>query len=498
MSPASCRFRRLGPRLAGAAFLLTSLAVAAGASPAAPGPRTHPVGGPPACAAGAIDDLLVGDGIDFGRRGFELRRLGEGYALEALEALSEGACGEHGEVLDQALTAATTWRHGASGSSLFVRQRQAPEPVANLLEPGWATFWWQGYAFQLSVGWGCADPPTGGVAERWAFGRPAAFEPPPRTGSPYEAVRRALPRAPWALPKSPPLPCGPPDGDLLVPAIAALAPGLDLACFHRRHEGAWDDLGALGLGDPRPELPSSYAESYFQLSYLEPPAAGCGGPAPEGGAGVSLSAFFAAADGAWAAVAAYSLQPGWPPSQGFIDDYGASWSDERYQYSAAAWSADGTGDRELVLALAAALDSGFSEACMVAARQLTPAEAVALGFHLAQPPAGFTESWSQLTAQAASPACADPPPPTYAFYWTFTDGGDLGIGASLHRDGAGGGGGGVGVAPPGGGGADWLAWTDAQGTSYTVYGFSNSGGPGPAEELLVAVARSMDPSFGGL
>ncbi|HLE84666.1 MAG TPA: hypothetical protein VJG13_10040, partial [Thermoanaerobaculia bacterium] len=151
------------------------------------------------------------------------------------------------------------------------------------------------------------------------------------------------------------------------------------------------------------------------------------------------------------------------------------------------------------LALAAALDSGFSEACMVAARQLTPAEAVALGFHLAQPPAGFTESWSQLTAQAASPACADPPPPTYAFYWTFSDGGDLGIGASLSRDGGGGGGGGVGVAPPGGGGGpDWLAWTDAEGTSYAVYGYSSSGGPGPAEELLVAVARSMDPSFGGL
>ena len=495
MSPASRRPCRLWPRLAGAFLLLPSLA--AGASPPAPVPRPHPDPGSPPCGAAGIDDLLRGDGIDLGRRGFDLRRLGEGFSLEALETRSEGACDEHGEVFGQALTVATSWRHTATSGQLYVRQRQAPEPTANFLAPGWATFWWQGYAFQVSVGWGCAEPPAGGFEARSALWPPAELDRSPRIGPSRERARRGRPRPPRALPKSPPAPCRPPNGDFLVPAIAALAPGLDLACFHRQREGTWSDLGGLGLGDPRVALPSSYVESFFQLSYLEPAAAGCGGPAPEGGTGVSLSAFFTDAESAWAGVTAYSLPPGSPPSPGVIEDHGAYWSDESYQYSAAAWSADGTGDRGLVRALATALDSDFSEACLVESRELAPAEAVALGFHLARPPGGFAEEWSQLTALAASPACDDPPDPTYSFSWTFSDGADLGIGASLYRNG-GGGGGGEGVAPPGGpGGEGFLAWIDANGTSYTVYGYSVSGGAGPAEELLVEVATSMDPTYRG-
>jgi hypothetical protein len=473
MSPALCRSLRFGSRLAGASLLFLSLAAAALASPGPPVARLHPAPDGFGCAPGAIDDLLVGDAVDLGRREFELRRLGEGFALEALEMRSEGICGDHGEVLGEALVASTTWVHGASGGRLSVTQRQAAEPVANLLEPGWAVFWWQGYAFQVSAAVGCGEPPLA----------------PDRAQVPR---RRAQPVSP------PRPPCSSPGENLLAAAVLALAPDLDLGCFHRRREGAWSDLGSLGLGDPRTALPPGYEESYFHLSYLEVPAAGCGGPLPDSGPGVAFSSDFFHPAGGWAAASAFGLPPGAPPPPGYMDEYSASWSDGTYQFSVAAAGTDGAGDRELVRALAAALDSGFSEACLVETRLLAPAEAEALGFQLARPPAGFFEAWSQLTAQVASPECQDPPAASYSFYWSFFDGAELAIEASLGRSGAPGGGarGGGATAPPEDPTGGALAWTDAQGTSYSVFGYSYSGGPGPAEELLVAVARSMDPTFG--
>jgi hypothetical protein len=488
--------------------LLTVLAGAA--SPPELARRPHPQPDASPCVATAIDDLVGDDGIDLGRRGFELGRLGEGYLLRALATYSEGSCGDHGEVLDQALTVSTGWDHAATGSQVYVNQRQAAEPTANVLEADWASFWWRGYAFRVSVVSDCVEPPPNGVMAEELLGRAAAaFAPPPRIGRPRpEQAARAVgrvaeapPSAPPAVPRlSPPAPCRPAPGDLLSSSIAALAPGLDLECFHRRRDGSLSDLGAFGLGDPRVALPAGWTETFSRLSYLEQPAAGCGGPAPEGGAGVSFGASFSGPGDVWADVTAESLPLGIPPSPGHLDDHSVIWNDGRYRYSVGVWSSSGFGDRDLVLALAAALDPHFAEACLIETRDLTPAEAVALGFRVARPPVGYEEVWSQLSAQEPSAGCGDAAGAIYGFTWSFFDGVDLGIVALLYRDGAGGGGGsgGDGTAPPGGSPYEgFLSWTDAAGTRYEVYGYSSSGGPGPAHELLVEVARSMDPTFGG-
>lgn len=474
MSSAAFPRLALGPCLAGAALLFAS---SAGASPA---PGYPPIDPGPACAAGAIDDLLSVDGIDLAARGFDLRRLADGFAAESVEVRADQVCDGQGQVVGETLIVSTRWRHDASGARLYVSQQATAESVPAVIEAGWASFSSQGYAFGVTMEASCWGPPGVDLGPKAARRVPLA----PRTSHPV------------------PPPCEPSGGELLVPAIAALAPELDPDCFYRRRSGSWSDLAGLGLGDPRTALPAGYAEAFFDLTYLASPAEGCAGPVPAEGAGLSFASSFLEPSGSWAAAAAYGLPPGAEPPAGYLDDVSAWWADTSFQYSVSASRADGGGDRELVRALAAALDPGFADACLTEVRQLTPGEAVALGFRLAEAPAGFFEVWSQRTAQAASGACADAPAGSYSFYWSFSDGADLAIEASLARGAGPGPGGGVRPdgettgGPDGGSDPDWLAWADAEGTEYSVFGYSVSGGPPPDRELLVAVARSMDPGYG--
>jgi hypothetical protein len=38
-----------------------------------------------------------------------------------------------------------------------------------------------------------------------------------------------------------------------------------------------------------------------------------------------------------------------------------------------------------------------------------------------------------------------------------------------------------------------ISWSDDRGTSFLVTGYSVTGGPGPSRDVLIAVARSIDP-----
>jgi len=504
-------YRRTVIRLAASLFTIACpLSAAAGDAPAgrsAPGTETGaPL--PPtfgAGCAGPIDDLLAGSAVDVGRRGFDLRTLGGGFALEAFDVRAEGDCDGQGGAVDPVLVVGTRWRHGAGGERLYVGQRAAEDPVANLLEHGLATFWWQGYAFEVALESRFFGPPPPGGAGAAAGSRAAGRSAAPAAACVAAPAGASLDRRFTPAVRSA-VAAATAEDALLGQAIAALAPGLDPACFHRRVDGGWSDLAALDLGDPRPALPAGHVEAYLAFTFLEHPAPSCDGPEPAGGEGVSFSAAFTDPAGSWVSVWAVSRADGGSGNWGYIDDHGAFWSDDRYQYAISVVHADGSGDVELVRALAVALDPGFDPACLVQWRTLTPQEAVALGFRLAQPPAGYTETWSELTAQSAAPECEAPPPATYSLSWSFSDGGDLIIEAAAWR---------VEGGPPGGGavppnravgasgasgdpeGTAALSWTDAGGTSYWVSGYSLSGGEPPALELLEAVARSMDPTYGG-
>jgi hypothetical protein len=452
--------------------LLAAVLVAPGLSSAGPLPPGSPPDTPPDFeplpCSGPLTDLIAGSAIDPGQRGFAMNLLGGGLELQGIDLRAVGPCDDSGHAIEPVLTLTTDWRHGASGGFVQVSQRPAEERTADILEAGRAAFWWQGYSYSVTL---AGAGPWGGAPGGPLGGTAAALD------------ARPLPRPSHPVP--PPVPGG---EELLEEAIEALAPGIDLACFYRRTAGGWGDLASVGIGDPRSAVPAGFTESYLALSFLALPAATCP-VTPVANREVSFAAAFGSADGGSLSVGAASLPDGVQPA-GYLDEWSATWADEAYQYSVGGFLPTGPPGTDLLRALALALDPGFSTACLIETHSLTAAEALALGFRLAVPPAGFVETQAALIAQTASPQCAAPAPPSYFFTWSFSDGADLVIEAGLaHSEG-----------PPVRGrdastGVSGFSWVDAQGTSYWVYGYSISGGEGPALDLLIQVALSLDPTF---
>ena len=500
-----------------AGFLLNQASWAADPSQ----PRARPTGPPDFSGAPAklsppepdpywtcgspIDDLLVGSGVDLGQRGFDLRRLGDGYALRAFTA--RGDCTAAGEPDGTDLAADTQWER-STGEPILVTQSVTTFPGTNVVEWGQATFSAGDYRFQVSLsGWwwdGSGAPISADATPSTAGGPPPAaskgtaavpFGPRPPAAPTFarpETKRFAADPLPDRIPPRRVM-AKAKDDDILNEAITRLAPEIDLACFYRRTAGTWDDLAHLGIGDPRPAVPERLSEEYLDLSYLQFPAAGCDVPLPAYGEGTGFYAYFNSPEGDWAAVSVYSLYPGTPPGSSYIDDYRAYWSDARFSYSVSVSSAYGVGDRDLVEALILAIDPDFSLECLAQGRLLTPRQVLALGFHLARAPLGYSEIGSNLYAQTASPECATPPPAYYSFNWSFTNGFDIFIDASQYFfEGAPAGDGTVYYVP------GYLSWTDTRGIIYSVYGYSYNGGDPPRLRRLEAVARSMDPAYAGV
>ncbi|HET7453362.1 MAG TPA: hypothetical protein VFL12_11505 [Thermoanaerobaculia bacterium] len=403
----------------------------------------------PVCATD-IGAAISGDAISPGAIGIAMNVLGDGF--HATSVTLGSVCTSKAGSPDSVAVLQTSWSVDGSDVPLQLSQQPQAEPSANRIDGGSATFWWQGYVYDLSV----AGPVP--VEAGTGVGAPAGT--------------------------------GPDDaGKILLRAIAELAPGLDVSCFAQRKTGTWSDLAALGLGDPRPAIPPDYALADFQLTYLAaPPCAS----APPADTELVLSATFASPAGGWIGIGAWSLG-GSAPYPGTLQDGFVAWSSDKYQFSVSGSSGDGMPLPSATLAaIANALDPTFSAACTLREVTLSPADLPPLGFHAPSAPDGYALVESSLTGEVLGAGCTR----TFAFggtydlFWSFA-GADGFVTASAFRV----------VTDHPGPRTDpvvsdsCITWTDDRGTSFFVGGGAASPGTGPALAVLIGVARSMDPGL---
>jgi hypothetical protein len=391
----------------------------------------------------------IGATIDAGtiapdRIGIVPNLLGDGFHLTSLSLGSECA--------DKAPDAsvpvlATSWSVDDTTNPLSLSQRPQTDPSGNRIDDASASFWWQGYFYALST----------------TFAAPA----PVATG-PSAADSRQI----------------------LLRAIAQLAPGLEVSCFAQRKNGTWTDLSALGIGDPRPAVPAGFSAVDLQLTYLSTPSCAA---APAVDSELWLSATFQNAAEGWIGVNGWSLG-GSAPYPGSLQDGFIGWSSDRYQFGVSGWTSDGGPfPANLLLSIAKALDPTFSVECLLQPVVLTPGDLDALGFHSPAAPSGWVETQAFLAGDVVAASCSRAYDfrGTYQLFWTFDGPGALVLTASAYRV----------VTDHPGPRTDpviadgCISWSDDRGTSFFVSGYSVSGGSGPDRSVLVAVAQSMDPGL---
>jgi hypothetical protein len=263
-------------------------------------------------------------------------------------------------------------------------------------------------------------------------------------------------------------------------------------CYYTQEQGSWDDLAAIGVGDPRPAIPAGLEEQYSEFWVFVAPPADCNATALDNPG--SFSASWAEADGGapYVSASAYPVAPGSKPGYGYLDAGSAYWSNGSFQFNVSAYGDNGPLGRDTIEAIARAMDPDFSSACFIASRELDPAELEGLGFHAPATPDGYevTNTYLNVT-EAPGGDCGESPDaeyyPQYNLHWMMEgDGTVIEANASRYPQN---------TASQGYIHENGLNWTDANGTSYSVYGYSRDGNTGFDIDTLIAVAQSMDPSL---
>jgi hypothetical protein len=427
---------------------------------------------------GDISGAVTGSTIDPSKTGLTARFLTNGFKLQNLSLSADGGCAKDGMPADPHPVLNTAWVQDGSSSYVNVTQRIAAEPTANVLTPGMAQFWSGGYAFMVN-----ASPAV------MPAGRPTAVP-----GAAIDSIgggSSSSPVAPDIAPNGPFT--GGADGTATLQAvIAQLAPDVSLQCFYRQADGSWADLAALGIGDPRPAIPAGYAESSINVRTFTPPGADCATPvAPNDMAGFDATFLQSSADGSFGGGIFINAggAGGRDLQAGHLDGYGAYWSNGTYAFNIGAKSNEPLG-RDAIRAIALALDPKFDSACLAVTSTVTDADVAAAGFHAPSLPSGYSLDSVQLQRTELSPGCAGNASDArtgYSLQWNMRAGSSV-ISASANRVT------GQGVQP-GGISSRGLSWSAADGTQYGVYGYTEGKDGVIAKDVLIAVAKSMDPSL---
>jgi hypothetical protein len=414
-----------------------------------PGPPIPPQ---PACA-GDIGEAIAGAVIDPSRLGISMNLLNDGFRLTSITLRSEADCGADGQATSAVPVLETNWSATPGGQLLFLTQRPQTQSQGNLLDNGLATFWWEGFQYTAQIQFPVP-----------IYGKGVAEGPGPDDAQP-----------------------------ILLQAISELAPGLDLSCFSQRTSGTWSNLSALGIGDPRPALPAGFSESSFELDYRTTPPPTCDVGTSAADSGVYFSAGFTSADGGTISIGAWSLTEGTVPYPGALDDYSLSWSSDAFQFSLYGDDNGAALGSSVLLAIAQKLDPAFSPACLLQIVTLSSADLPALGFHAPQPPPDYVLSSEALSGDAVSSSCARHFEfrGTYSLSWSYVNNDGAEISASAYR---------VVSDHPGPRTTPLvsdtcISWSDDKGTTYFVIGSSVTGASVPGKDVLIAVAKSMDPGL---
>ncbi|HET7738942.1 MAG TPA: hypothetical protein VFK32_10235 [Tepidiformaceae bacterium] len=414
---------------------------------------------------------VVGEAIDPAAAGIAMKLLGSGFELQSITLRSEGECDEAGNTTGAHPVLESTWTHSATEATVWVQQRESDEETANYIDQYMALVWNDGYVFQISVSGGYHDL----IMEKEAA----------RAGD--DATRSSFPAPEFLTDEE--------AAAVLADALGQLAPGVAMECFYRIVLGDWDDVAAIGLGDPRAALPDGYTESYMNIRILEAPAASCGAPELEGYYGASFDASFTDSQGGWIGVSAYQLPDDQPMYPGSSTAGSVYWSDANWQYNIYGYSADGTPiDAATLSAIATAFVPGFDGECLAQDRELSSAEIVAAGFGEPVVPDGFTLQKSQTVVNAIPDGCETPENTVaggYRLSWLYTDaaGASLDISVNLFEGQAGD------LVASGYINDFGAGWTRDDGASFNIWTSSASAEAPISREELLAVAQSIDPSL---
>jgi len=413
-----------------------------------------------------LPTVLAGSTINPALAGFDLRLLGAGFSLQNFAIRSEGPCDDDGRTASGSLIVDMGWIHGETGLDVWVSQRVVDEPAANVRQPESATVYDGGYVFTVYVN--------------------------SYRVLPYEKPLPAdLPAAEAGI--APPY--GGPDpraAGVLDSVLAQLVPQVRADCYYRQADGAWDDLSKLGAGDPRPAIPAGYSETQFNLVTFAPPAADCSGASLSNplGAG-SFNATFSTGAGDSIGVSAYAMPEGSENYAGYMDDWSASWTRDGISFGIWGSKAQAGIGSETLLAIATAMDPAFSPACMAQSIELTEADLIARGVRVPQPSEGYTQTSFTGRETGVDKDCATPDSDAreeYSGQWTF-ESADGYIEASVSKYPEA-------TSTRGGGISDFgLKWADGKGGFYYVQGQSRGISPAVDRDVLIAVAKSMDPEL---
>jgi hypothetical protein len=436
----------------------------------------------PGCQAPLPAGVVANGVVDPSKAGFEPALPSSGFVPTNISLAAQGKCDASGSASEGDLVLSSSWTHTATGLDAYVSQMVSSEKVASVWRQDSATFWANGYVFNVSVNSYPALPASGtasaprmdpaygntGVA---ASGAGTAGSAPDASGSPEADARGA---------------------EVLRELVGQIAPDLDQKCFWTQAAGDWSSLATLGIGDPRPAIPAEYTQTDLNVTALVSPAAGCDTtlkPTEGFSFNVNWEKKAEGSDFGYLGMSVYA-NGSVEPYPGQLSEYAANWSEGSLSFSVYAKSEKPIGV-EAIPAIAKALDPSFNEACFIQDRALTDSELAGLGFHVAAAPGGYALAVSSLRVQDIAAGCPRPDgfQSSYNLNWTFQKGADT-INASINRYGANGPGDGSGFQSP-----NSLNWTDASGTNYNVNAYSAGISPTVPKDDLVAVAKSMDPAF---
>lgn len=421
-----------------------------------------------------IGDLFSNGMIDPAKAGFVMNVPGAGFSLQSISLRSEGECDSSGRATSGTLVLDTYWRHDATGIGAWVSQSVSSDQRPNMMGDSYASFWLDGYYYTLGVDsyyYLAADGTGGGTAET----------PPDAVDASGSGVSAA------SVPSTMPVRPGEPDpraAQVLAELVAQLAPSIPDACFAHQRTGTWDDVAALGVGDPRGALPSGYSEQYLNVRVWDPADPSCGGPAVDAN-GNSFDAGFSDGNTGSLNINVYGSGEQVERYPGYSGQGSISWSNDSYWFNVSGWDANGGISNETLGAIARALDPAFDQRCIIVNSELNAADLAALGLRTPVAPDGYTLDSTNGWSGAPSGDCSGVTGASASLYatWYFTTDGSEGISVQASR------------------GPDNYAsntaspwgynWTAADGTVYSVNGPVAAVG----EEAFTALATSIDPAF---
>lgn len=402
---------------------------------------------------GVIDPLKAGFTPNLPSSGFSALQLGLSVYAECDE---NGAPKPGGE-----LALDSSWKHDETGIEAYISQRKSEKRVASVLREDNATFWADGYVYSVNV-------------NRYHI-LPYAAE---------DSTRSSMPA-----------PDGDPRATEVLRTLVAQLTGSDdnMKCFWKLEKGDWANLSSLGIGDPRPQIPGGYTLTDSYITTFTRPADGCDTSiVPTDGA--SMNANWTRDSGVgeygYIGVSAWAMPEDyvdtWP---GSLTQYGANWNNGKFQFGVYAKVEDGL-TLDTIRAIAKALDPSFNETCLIQERELSDADLARLGFNTPKGPDGYSIVRSSLLSNEIGDGCAKPEgwSPQYNLNWTLEREPDT-IEASVSRYGEGGDPAAGYISP------NSIWWTDGQGTYYAVNAYSRGISPEVSKDDLIAVAKSLDPSF---